>query len=1447
MKKFTVIEGVDVRPKDINEARLLDRIVYDEEYYVTLDQCLEWNEKNNRIYTMIRDNETKKIIAYVNLSPVTNEYYEKILSGHFVDTYLPADAIVDYAMPDTYNLYFSSIVVHPDYQNSAVFLELFNAITRKFIQLGEEEIFVRRMVADAVSDKGEKFCELFGMTKRWDSDHDSEIYEVQMLPPKFRVSSRATRELYSYYEKMASELGVTDETKLGISMDAKRSTKKDKEGLDNKMHKQVFISYSSNEMKVAGQVCEFLEQNNIPCWIAPRNINPGDNYATQIVHAIRDCSVLVLLASESTNASGHVSNEVSLAFDNKKVIIPFKIEDIVFSDEYLYFLGRKHWIEAHLDMKAGLNQLLCTVQQLIGTTQIIETKPVEQVEGKKEKVSVKQEREFDKSIEIAESDYSREEIVKKILLRANKYTDGQISRFEKDGDFEEKKAYANNFLKEIYSVYRYNKAIEVDNYIDYIVAEILGDTDSEVVKISGLPGSAKSVLMQTSFYQTLKEFEKGTSNSLPFYIALGYYEKAQYDKANMSDQVKALMTKEMAEFFSFISKNPEITPILFIDEVREHHIDRVALENVLMNILKEYKIRKRVVSIDAGLIKNKNKVKRIIPIVSEKVSAYFEAKMVDSHNEKNAKEFIANIAAFYNYEIDPEDLFAVLKKLKFQEIDVFIVRSIADELLSSPEEIASISDLYVKWALTELYGDEERLLEVSRITFDYLFKNDFQMERVNFNDPQWSLIHNHQTFVDFLISYYLINELEKCDNVEDFNCDLFKIMLTSSTDIFVGALLEGNYYLQEKIYNIILTKYDTFETVQKSSAIFWLAKVSYKNLVSNVVTFLKAKFDELKPIVKKRDDTSQDNYDNQFVFRAISVALIVFEQTSVLDDYLCLLIINGSANAINRGAIIEYYGDGYQMAANDAFYLDTDASVGSRAIKALGWKINKALLPGSKRYVELDMLTLATLLQMRMQAYKKSQTQELTAWIKEICQFIKKYRSRPQNIKSEKIEFYFSSVYDDFNLFLGTDNFDISQNIYNTLRNLKDTKRRQWANKQINDPESVSEHTYSAWMLAMLFLPEELNHEGYSKREVLDMLLIHDMAEAKLGDQVLDLNEPSKELKEQNNIMRKLMVKGTYPNIANLTYYYNVWTGYYNGININAKIARDINLIQTVYTFCEYNSKYPGVFSDAEVEKWFAEKGKLETDVGFSIYEILVEKNRGFDQAEEANETIDRNVNTELKNSNGGSDCEYRVMSYDDIISGQGNIDAIRDEIVSIVNSVISPDNNEGLQSNLTMLENISESWRVLLNKDGDLVGYWVFVALQEEYFERAKKGTLNEAEISLETIEFIDFPGTYKGYLLLSGTKPEARTAMLVQKLYESMALHFEHLATRGIFFDEICAVAESPMGISAMRKLGMKEICAHEFGGKVFAGSLSKINENKYFSSFSTLKDLYQEYFNN
>ncbi|MGO9039968.1 MAG: toll/interleukin-1 receptor domain-containing protein, partial [Steroidobacteraceae bacterium] len=48
----------------------------------------------------------------------------------------------------------------------------------------------------------------------------------------------------------------------------------------------VFVSYASADAGIAEQACAALEAAGVPCWIAPRDVRPGDPYAAAIVEAI---------------------------------------------------------------------------------------------------------------------------------------------------------------------------------------------------------------------------------------------------------------------------------------------------------------------------------------------------------------------------------------------------------------------------------------------------------------------------------------------------------------------------------------------------------------------------------------------------------------------------------------------------------------------------------------------------------------------------------------------------------------------------------------------------------------------------------------------------------------------------------------------------------------------------------------------------------------------------------------------------------------------------------------------------------------------------------------------------------------------------------------------------------------------------------------------------------
>lgn len=110
----------------------------------------------------------------------------------------------------------------------------------------------------------------------------------------------------------------------------------------------VFISHSSKDAAIANKICGILEKNGISCWLAPRNIMPGDDWATAIAKAITTTKVFIIIYSANSAASTQVPKEIMLAGSKSSYIIPYKIDDTPLKENFEYHLGASHWISADI-------------------------------------------------------------------------------------------------------------------------------------------------------------------------------------------------------------------------------------------------------------------------------------------------------------------------------------------------------------------------------------------------------------------------------------------------------------------------------------------------------------------------------------------------------------------------------------------------------------------------------------------------------------------------------------------------------------------------------------------------------------------------------------------------------------------------------------------------------------------------------------------------------------------------------------------------------------------------------------------------------------------------------------------------------------------------------------------------------------------------------------------
>lgn len=111
----------------------------------------------------------------------------------------------------------------------------------------------------------------------------------------------------------------------------------------------IFISHSSKDAAFADEVCRILEGAGHTCFIAPRDIAPGKEYAEEIMNGIAEAEVMLLLLSREANQSQHVFREVERAVSGGIPILVYKMAEFELKKSLSYFLMVNQWIDGTKD------------------------------------------------------------------------------------------------------------------------------------------------------------------------------------------------------------------------------------------------------------------------------------------------------------------------------------------------------------------------------------------------------------------------------------------------------------------------------------------------------------------------------------------------------------------------------------------------------------------------------------------------------------------------------------------------------------------------------------------------------------------------------------------------------------------------------------------------------------------------------------------------------------------------------------------------------------------------------------------------------------------------------------------------------------------------------------------------------------------------------------------
>ncbi|MBW7849376.1 MAG: toll/interleukin-1 receptor domain-containing protein [Rhodospirillales bacterium] len=140
------------------------------------------------------------------------------------------------------------------------------------------------------------------------------------------------------------------------------------------MRRTAFISHASQDADAARQICEYLEREGVPCWIAPRDVTPGREYGAEIIEGLLECPVLVLVLSENANKSIYVKREIERGVSAGKPVFPIRIREVTPSRSLELFVASSHWIDAwqpplHQHLDRLIRSIKSAVSAVDGTSE----------------------------------------------------------------------------------------------------------------------------------------------------------------------------------------------------------------------------------------------------------------------------------------------------------------------------------------------------------------------------------------------------------------------------------------------------------------------------------------------------------------------------------------------------------------------------------------------------------------------------------------------------------------------------------------------------------------------------------------------------------------------------------------------------------------------------------------------------------------------------------------------------------------------------------------------------------------------------------------------------------------------------------------------------------------------------------------------------------------------
>ncbi|MCL2839280.1 MAG: hypothetical protein FWE05_00785 [Defluviitaleaceae bacterium] len=146
---------------------------------------------------------------------------------------------------------------------------------------------------------------------------------------------------------------------------------------------------------------------------------------------------------------------------------------------------------------------------------------------------------------------------------------------------------------------------------------------------------------------------------------------------------------------------------------------------------------------------------------------------------------------------------------------------------------------------------------------------------------------------------------------------------------------------------------------------------------------------------------------------------------------------------------------------------------------------------------------------------------------------------------------------------------------------------------------------------------------------------------------------------------------------------------------------------------------------------------------------------------------------------------------------------------------------------------------------NGEIVGYYFYLFIKEEYFSELKKGNLTDSNITIDMVDISGIKGKYLCYFVDIAIVQKHRWVG-ASLLLEDFAKQLENYAKNEIYVSEVCTIGFTQSGEDMCVRLGLDNVSKNIYSLKLipFPQSLvKKYPKSKKVKTLEKLKKLYDE----